>query len=245
MPSIHPNLNDFKITVITGAGFSQPSGIPTFRGSDGLWRNYSPQELATPSAFSQNPSLVWEWYFWRIKLIQEAQPNPAHDILAQLESQGCDIVILTQNVDDLHERAGSRQVLHLHGEIMKTWCVGCGTKNITPPGTSTSLPKCPLCDGLLRPAVVWFGESLDSTILKTSFKRLANTDLLVVAGTSAVVYPVADFPFHAKRLNPSIIILEFNMEKTPISPLTNKTILGPVEETIVSYFQHYGGSLET
>ncbi len=241
MSSIKFNLQELKITVITGAGISQPSGIPTFRGSNGLWRNYNPQELATPSAFDKNPFLVWEWYYWRINLIQKAQPNPAHTILAQLESQGCNIVILTQNVDDLHERAGSRCVIHLHGEIMKTRCVECGEKNIVLLNIVNSLPKCPLCDGLLRPAVVWFGESLDSTTINTSFERLANTDLLIVAGTSSLVYPVADFPFHAKRLNPNIVILEFNMNKTPISPLTNNTILGPVEETLVNYFKHYEG----
>lgn len=242
MFSLHPSLLNLKITVITGAGFSQPSGVPTFRGSNGLWRNYDPQKLATPSAFNQNPTLIWEWYFWRIKLIQKVQPNPAHYILAQLETFGSDIAILTQNVDDLHERAGSKNVIHLHGEIMKTRCIECGKKYKINSNSSTPLPKCVSCGGLLRPSVVWFGESLDSSVIEKSFKRLAKTDLLLIAGTSAVVYPVANFPFHAKWMNPNIEILEFNIEKTPISPLTNKTVLGPIEETLVNYFQNYGGS---
>ncbi|MFX0151509.1 MAG: NAD-dependent deacetylase, partial [Candidatus Hodarchaeota archaeon] len=122
------NDNKTKITVITGAGFSKASGIPTFRGKNGLWKTYSASELATPSAFNRDPQLVWEWYRWRIGIVLNASPNAAHYALANYEKQGFDTVILTQNVDDLHERAGSTNVIHLHGQILKAKCSECGKR---------------------------------------------------------------------------------------------------------------------
>ncbi len=237
MNKIPPYFQDLKMTVISGAGFSHPSGVPTFRGEEGLWRQYNVQDLATPSAFNQNPSLVWEWYHWRINLIQKAQPNRAHILLAELESNGVDIEILTQNVDDLQERAGSKRITHLHGEIMKTKCVVCKYRNIIDENylkdsNPTSIPICPDCGGKLRPDVVWFGESLDHTKLLFSFRRLEQTDLLIVAGTSAVVYPVAEFPFYAKRQNPDIKIVEFNVEPTSLSRIATKTFFGSIEDTL-------------
>jgi len=244
MDKFHPHLQQLKITVLSGAGISHPSGVPTFRGKDGLWNQYDVHKLATPSAFESNPSLVWEWYHWRINIIQKAVPNEAHLILAELEKFGSDIEILTQNVDDLQERAGSKRVTHLHGEITKTRCLNCNSISIIDeaflkdPGSSF-IPKCSDCGGVLRPKVVWFGESLDQNTLVSSYQRLKVTDLLIIAGTSAVVYPVAEFPSFAKRHNPDIIILEFNVEATPISRIVTKTYFGSIEKTLDDFFTNY------
>lgn len=213
--------------------------MPTFRGKDGLWNNYSAEELATPSAFARNPELVWEWYRWRLGIVLSALPNPAHEILARLESEGLDVSILTQNVDDLHERAGSTSVQHLHGKIREARCTGCKerftwTKELLE--EHRTAPACPACGSLFRPDVVWFGESLDRQVLDTCTKRLAMTDVLLVAGTSGVVYPVAYFPLMAKQMNSSVKIYEFNLENTPVSSLATRTVLGPVEKTLVDFF---------
>ncbi|MFW9856291.1 MAG: NAD-dependent deacylase [Candidatus Thorarchaeota archaeon] len=228
-----------RITVITGAGFSQASGVPTFRGKDGLWRNYDASELATPNAFRKNPGLVWEWYHWRINLILNVEPNQAHHVLASWERKGGDISILTQNVDDLHERAGSRNVIHLHGEIRESRCPECGDRSRWTLETlekTKPIPDCLQCGSIIRPNVVWFGESLDPSIIEACLKRLSSTEVLIVAGTSGVVYPVANFPYIARQENPNIEIFEFNMERTPISGIATQTILGPVDETLGRFF---------
>lgn len=249
MNKFHTYLQELKITVLSGAGISSPSGVPTFRGKDGLWKQYNVQELATPSAFNRDPLLVWEWYHWRINLIKKTVPNRAHIILAELEKFGSDIEILTQNVDDLQERAGSQRVVHLHGEIMKTRCLNCNSMSkinetyLKDPG-STTIPECSDCGGILRPAVVWFGESLDQKTLISSYQRLKVTDLLIVAGTSAVVYPVAEFPSFAKRHNPKLKIVEFNLEKTSISSIASKTFLGSIENTLDEFLTNYDGLLK-
>ncbi|UCG02942.1 MAG: NAD-dependent deacylase [Candidatus Heimdallarchaeota archaeon] len=228
-----------RITVISGAGFSQASGIPIFRGKDGLWKNYDPSELATPHAFAKDPKLVWEWYRWRLNIILNADPNLAHVKLAEVELKGFDIAILTQNVDDLHERAGSQNVTHLHGEIRLARCFSCRTKFIWTVElleTVDDIPKCSACESICRPDVVWFGESLDSNIIQNCIDQLSITDMLIVAGTSGVVYPAAEFPFLAKRQNSQVTIYEFNLDYTPISNIATETILGPVEETIPEFF---------
>lgn len=227
-----------RITVITGAGFSKASGIPTFRGKNGLWKNYDPAELATPNAFARDPKLVWEWYRWRLNIVLNASPNPAHLILAREENER-DIVILTQNVDDLHERAGSRNVIHLHGEIRKFFCTSCDerfvwTKELLE--KTVEVATCAVCGSLCRPAVIWFSELLDNRIIQKCVNRLSKTDILIVAGTSGVVFPVADFPFKAKHLNPSVEIYEFNLDYTPISSIATQIFLGSVEKTLVEFF---------
>ena len=228
-----------EITVITGAGFSQASGIPTFRGKNGLWKNYDPSELATPSAFKKDPKLIWEWYKWRLNIVLNAKPNPAHLTLAEIEQDGFNIVILTQNVDDLHERAGSQNVIHLHGEIRQARCVSCGgrfiwTKDLLK--IVDDIPKCNKCSSFCRPDVVWFGEGLDGKIIRECVDRLSLTDILIVAGTSMVVYPVAEFPFLAQRQNPSVKVFEFNLDYTPISRIATQTFLGSVEKTLPDFF---------
>ncbi len=229
-----------KFTVLSGAGFSQASGIPTFRGKDGLWKNYDPSELATPNAFASDPKLVWEWYRWRLNIILNADPNLAHLKLAEVEQKGFNIAIMTQNVDDLHERAGSQNVTHLHGEIRQARCFNCGEKftwTLDLLKNIDDIPKCNSCGSICRPDVVWFGEGLDSRIIQGCIDRLSITDILIVAGTSGVVYPVAEFPFLARRQNPQVKIYEFNLDHTPISSITNETVLGPVEKTIPPFFK--------
>ncbi|MFX1518145.1 MAG: NAD-dependent deacylase [Promethearchaeota archaeon] len=231
-----------KITVISGAGFSHASGIPTFRGKDGLWKNYDPAELATPNAFTKDPVLVWEWYKWRLNIILNAKPNLAHVKLAELEQKEFDIAIQTQNVDDLHERAGSQNVTHLHGEIRQARCVSCGEKflwTLDLLKTTSTIPECSTCGSICRPNVVWFGEGLDHGIIQGCFNRLSITDVLIVAGTSGIVYPVAEFPFIAKRQNSKLHIYEFNLDYTPISSIATNTILGSVEKTIPEFFESY------
>ncbi|MHA2298238.1 MAG: SIR2 family NAD-dependent protein deacylase [Candidatus Hodarchaeales archaeon] len=231
---------DSKITVLSGAGFSRASGIPTFRGKDGLWKKYRAEELATPSAFVNNPALVWEWYRWRIGIVLSSSSNPAHEILVVMEKKGFDIHVLTQNVDDFHERAGSTKVTHLHGKILEARCVECETRLTWTKELLKKyqiVPRCTTCDSLLRPDVVWFGEGYDRDILQACYDRLSITDLLIVAGTSGVVYPVAYFPVMVKQMNPLVKIYEFNIENTPISGIADRTILGPVEETLVAFFK--------
>jgi NAD-dependent deacetylase len=233
-------LKDKVITVLTGAGFSKASGIPTFRGEDGLWKTYKAEDLATPYAFARNPELVWEWYKWRINLILNSKPNPAHQILAEIEKQGVNLTIITQNVDDLHDRV-SKNVIHVHGEIRKAICTKCSDEISWTRDSlveTESVPKCKSCGGYYRPNVVWFGEQLDSQTINQCADQLQRTDILIIAGTSGIVYPVADFPFFAKRNNPQLQIFEFNIEETPISSIASETLLGPVEITLVKFLRN-------
>ncbi|MHA2175918.1 MAG: SIR2 family NAD-dependent protein deacylase [Candidatus Hodarchaeales archaeon] len=226
------------ITVITGSGISRPSGIPTFRGTNGYWKKYNPMELATPQAFRKNPQLVWEWYFHRLNLISKSNPNPAHEILAKLELKGHNIEIFTQNVDNLHEKAGSSNVYHLHGEIFKRRCTNCGITSkwgLISFTEKEKIPKCTECDSNLRPDVVWFNETLNPDIINQCILRLDKTDLLLIIGTSGLVYPVANFPFLARMKNKQLSIVEFNVENTPLSDIVSQTILGPVEITLPKY----------
>lgn len=228
------------ITVISGSGISKASGIPTFRGKDGYWKKYNPMELATPQAFAENPQLIWEWYFYRLDLISKSKPNLAHEILAELESKGYDIEIFTQNVDNLHEKAGSAKVYHLHGEIFKRRCTDCKaiTKWETNDFTNENKPpKCSECNSNLRPDVVWFNENLNSDIINRCMLRLSKTDYLLIIGTSGLVYPVANFPFMAKVKNEKLMIVEFNIENTPLSNIVSQTILGPVDITLPEYIK--------
>ena len=229
---------DTKITAITGSGVSQSSGIPTFRGADGLWKKYDVMDLATPQAFTRNPKLVWEWYYWRLGLVSQAKPNEAHIALKNLESSGYDTVVLTQNVDNLHERAGSNNVFHLHGEIFQRRCIQChDITNWQPTDTFNDLeiPKCTKCNSMLRPKVVWFNETLDPEIIQLSYNRLKETDVLLIIGTSGLVHPVNNFPFIAKQGNMNLEMYEFNLELTPLSSMTTKTILGPVKKTLPEF----------
>ncbi len=202
-----------KIVFVTGAGISQESGIPTFRGKDGLWRNYDAMKLATIDAFYDNPKLVWEWYNERRRNIFAAQANLGHKAIAELEKY-VQVVILTQNIDGLHQKAGSSEVLELHGSIVKIKCTVCDYKDEIITEFSETPPLCK-CGNILRPDVVWFGESLPQEIWQKAMIFASECDLMVIAGTSLVVSPANTLPIYAKQ-NKAILI-EVNPENTEMS----------------------------
>ncbi len=202
-----------KIVFVTGAGISQESGIPTFRGKDGLWRNYNAMELATIDAFYKNPKLVWEWYNERRRNIFAAQPNLGHKAITELEKYA-EVVILTQNIDGLHQKAGSTKVLELHGSIVKIKCFVCDFKDEMIIEFSEIPPLCK-CDNILRPDVVWFGESLPQDVWQKAIIFSSQCDLMIIAGTSLVVSPANTLPIYAKQNN--AILIEINPEKTEMS----------------------------
>ncbi|UXD21788.1 NAD-dependent protein deacylase [Ignicoccus pacificus DSM 13166] len=206
---------------LTGAGISADSGIPTFRGKDGLWRKYSPQELATPEAFERDPELVWEWYEWRISLIKKADPNPAHLALAEMERLGYLRCVVTQNVDDLHERACTKCLVKLHGDIMTAKCTRCGFE-VKWKEVPKGVPKCPLCCSPMRPAVVWFGEPLPMEALIKAEELFSSAKVALVIGTSAVVQPAGSLPLLTKENGGYII--EINPDETALTPFADVVI---------------------
>ena len=202
-----------RVVFVTGAGISQESGIPTFRGKNGLWQNYDPMQLATISAFYDDPKLVWGWYNDRRKNILQALPNQGHEAIAELERYA-QVTVLTQNVDELHQRAGSSNVLELHGNIIKIKCTACDFKDRVLTEYSDTLPLCK-CGNVLRPDVVWFGESLPQDVWKEAVDFANQCDLMVVVGTSLVVSPANTLPIYAKRNN--AILIEVNPDNTEMS----------------------------
>jgi NAD-dependent deacetylase len=214
-----------RIVAFTGAGISAESGVPTFRGAGGLWRNFRPEDLATPQAFGRHPKLVWEWYDWRRGLIAKAQPNPGHLALADLERRKPGFVLITQNVDGLHRRAGSRNLLHLHGDIWLLRCVGCGREIIDERASLPALPPGCDCGGMQRPGVVWFGESLDERLLQAAADAARAAEVFLAIGTSAVVYPAAGLIDVAKRGGAKIV--EVNPDETPYSKTADIRLSGP------------------
>lgn len=215
-----------RIAVLTGAGVSAESGVPTFRGKDGLWNNYRAEELATPEAFGRDPALVWRWYDWRRTLIAPLTPNPGHYALAEFETIFPKFTLITQNVDGLHAKAGSRAPIELHGNIWKTRCVYEGTifdNHETP--LKKIPPRCQNCGALIRPHIVWFGESLEEDVLGAAIEAAENCDMFFVIGTSAVVQPAASLAHVARRNGAKV--MEINMEETSITPFADVTLLGP------------------
>ena len=202
-----------KIVFVTGAGISQESGIPTFRGNDGLWRNHDAMKLATIDAFYENPKLVWEWYNERRRNIFAASPNHGHKAIAELEKY-VEVVVLTQNIDGLHQKAGSSQVLELHGSIVKIKCTVCEFHDEIMTEFSDIPPLCK-CGNILRPDVVWFGESLPQDIWEKAMIFASQCDLMIIAGTSLVVSPANTLPIYAKQNN--AVLIEINPEKTEMS----------------------------
>ena len=182
------SLRPQNVVAFTGSGISAESGIPTFRGPGGLWRNFRAEDLATPEAFARDPELVWEWYDWRRQLIRDAAPNAAHLALAKLEHY----VVVTQNIDSLHMRAGSRDVVELHGNIFRVRCTRDGTTHDALDDFADIPPRC-ACGALLRPDVVWFGEVLPDDAVARATRAMREADLVLVIGTSGVVYPAAGF----------------------------------------------------
>jgi NAD-dependent deacetylase len=223
-----------SIAVLTGAGVSAESGVPTFRGNTqgnhGLWKQHRSEDLATPSAFASDPKLVWEWYDWRRGLIAAAKPNPGHYALAAAESRASKFTLITQNVDGLHELAGSRNVLRLHGSIWITRCLECGRER---EDRRTPLPEIPPrceCGGMLRPGVVWFGETLPAKIWQEAEKAARSADLFLLVGTSAVVYPAAGLATMAKSSGARVV--EINIAETGLSGGIDEFLEGPSGELL-------------
>jgi NAD-dependent deacetylase len=202
-----------KIAFVTGAGISQESGIPTFRGKDGLWRKYDPMKLATIDAFYEDPKLVWEWYEERRQNILAANPNPGHLSIAELERYK-QVSVLTQNIDGLHQRAGSTQVYELHGSIITIKCTVCNFKDKMTSSFSQLPPLCK-CGNMLRPDVVWFGESLPQDVWKSAMEQASSCDVMVVVGTSLEVSPANLLPVYARQSG--AIMIEVNIEETQMS----------------------------
>ncbi|HKO04241.1 MAG TPA: NAD-dependent deacylase [Candidatus Acidoferrales bacterium] len=219
-----------SIAVLTGAGISAESGIPTFRGPGGLWNNHRPEDLATPQAFARDPKLSWEWYDWRRQRVAAAQPNPGHRALARLESSGRDFALITQNVDGLHRAAGSRNVIELHGSIWRLRCVACAREAENRETPLRELPPRCSCGGLLRPGVVWFGEALPPDAIERAVRAARQCDVFLVCGTSAVVYPAAALPERA--LSAGARVIELNLEETPFSQFADVSLRGKCGELL-------------
>lgn len=234
--SIEDRLRDAKkIVFVTGAGISQESGIPTFRGKEGLWRKYDPMKLATIDAFYDDPKLVWEWYEDRRKNILAAIPNPGHKAIAELEKYS-QVVVLTQNIDGLHQRAGSTNVLELHGSIIRIKCTVCDFRDDVPTNFEKLPPMCK-CGNILRPDVVWFGEALPQDVWKNAIVHANTCDVMIIAGTSLVVSPANTLPIYAKQNNASLI--EVNPEQTIMSTdmdLSVKTTSAKALPELISIF---------
>jgi len=202
-----------RVTVLTGAGVSAESGVPTFRDAQtGLWAQYNPEDLATPRAYRRNPRLVWDWYAWRRKLIADAKHNSAHAALVEMEKMFPCFHLITQNVDGLHQRAGNPRVIELHGNITRTKCSDEGTLLSSWPDTDEVPPKCPNCGGFLRPDVVWFEEPLPEAGMQQALRASAHCDVLLSIGTAALVYPAAQLPFVALRSGATVV--EINCRPT-------------------------------
>lgn len=220
-----------KVAVLTGSGISAESGVPTFRDAQtGLWARYDPMELATPEAFELDPRLVWEWYAWRRELVGKAVPSPGHEALAELENRVPDFVLLTQNVDGLHRRAGSRNVVELHGNIMRSKCSVEGVLVEPYEDDSGVPPSCPGCGAFLRPDVVWFGEALPDGAIEEAFDAARDCDVFLSIGTSGLVQPAASLAFEALRRG--AVVAEVNPAETPLTRNADYALRGGAGEVL-------------
>ena len=212
-----------SLLFFTGAGISAESGIPTFRGDEGLWKKFKPEELANFNAFIRNPDMVWEWYQYRRKIINEAEPNAAHITIKELE-KFFEVNVVTQNVDNLHGRAGSKNIYELHGNIERNFCIDCKTFYNKDFIFENEVPKCEKCGGLIRPDVVWFGENLPQDVFQQAEEKAKKADICFIVGTSAVVYPAAYIPITAKEYGAYLV--EINIQPTEITNSVDLSILG-------------------
>jgi len=230
-----------SIVFFTGAGISSESGIPTFRGKDGIWNKLKPEELANFNAFIRNPEMVWEWYNHRKKIIHEAQPNAAHLTIAEMQNHFKNVTVVTQNIDNLHRRAGSNTVFELHGNIERNFCINCKKYYNEELDFSGGVPKCE-CGGLIRPDVVWFGEYLPEDQFLDGEKAAISSDVFFVVGTSAIVYPAAGLVYTAKQSGATIV--EVNIEETPLSSIANFSYFGKAGEILPGILEEYKLSLK-
>ncbi|MGH8702124.1 MAG: SIR2 family NAD-dependent protein deacylase [Burkholderiales bacterium] len=220
-----------RVVALTGAGISADSGIPTFRDvQTGLWARFRPEELATPEAFRRDPQLVWDWYEWRRGLVADAEPNAGHRALARLEGLVPEFLLVTQNVDGLHQRAGSRAIVELHGNIYRNRCFAEGVVVTERQEKGERPPRCPRCGAHLRPDVVWFGEMLPAQALADAETAARGCDVLLSIGTSAAVFPAAQLPVTA--LQSGAMVVELNKDPTPLSAVTTFSLLGRASELL-------------
>jgi NAD-dependent deacetylase len=214
-----------KLAALTGAGVSQESGLRTFRDAQaGLWAQYKPEELASPEAFARDPKLIWDWYAWRREAVKAVRPNPGHYALVEIEKRIPQFTLITQNVDGLHRMAGSQNVLELHGNIQRVRCSECYMIADTWGDDTVSVPKCESCGGLLRPDVIWFGETLPLEQLEAAVEAARTCGVFFSIGTSGVVQPAASLA-HAAR-NRGAVVVEINAEPTPLTPKANYFLQG-------------------
>jgi len=220
-----------RVVALTGAGVSAESGVPTFRDAQsGLWAQYRPEELATPEAFLKNPRMVWDWYAFRRTLTQKAAPNPGHVALSRFQELFGDFTLITQNVDGLHARAGSRDVIELHGNIETTRCFDEGTVATEIADDGKTPPRCPQCGGLLRPGVVWFGESLPQAALERAEQAAQRCEVLFSIGTSSLVHPAAGLAWVARRTG--ALLVEINPTSTPLTVHADYVLSGPAGQVL-------------
>lgn len=230
-----------KIAVLTGAGISAESGVATFRDPNGLWAKFRPEELASMDGFLKNPTLVWEWYQARREVIDRVKPNPGHTTLAAMQSwyeeRGGVFTLITQNVDRLHQQAGSRNVLELHGNIIENYCSRCKKPHEYRYAADPDVkepPRCTYCGGMIRPAVVWFGEMLPVDALEAAQDATEECDVFFSIGTSAEVYPAAGLPIEAKRAG--ALFVEINPQATAITRYADVVIAAPSGEALPALF---------
>jgi NAD-dependent deacetylase len=229
--AVRRSLRTGQIVAFTGAGISAESHVPTFRGADGLWRHYSAERLATAEAFASDPRLVWEWYDWRRQIIHRAQPNPGHQALAEIERRATGrFTLVTQNVDGLHDRAGSRNVVKLHGDIWRVRCTGCAAEEQNEQVPLAPLPPHCRCGALMRPAVVWFGEALPQSAWEQAHQAAARAEVFLAIGTSALVYPAAGLVQVARQSSARVVIV--NPDPTPADEFAEWILRGPAGEIL-------------
>ncbi len=220
-----------RVAALTGAGVSQESGLCTFRDSqDGIWKQYRPEDLASPEAFARDPKLVWDWYAWRREAIKGVRPNAGHYALVEIEKKIPEFTLITQNVDGLHRMAGSAKILELHGNIQRVRCSGCGTFTETWDDDAESVPCCESCGGILRPDVVWFGENLPRAELEAAIQAARACDVFFSIGTSGVVQPAASLAFAAH--NKGAVLVEINLDPTPLTPKADFFLRGKSGEVL-------------
>lgn len=229
------------IVVFTGAGMSAESGLPTFREAQtGLWAQYDPHELATPDAFRRHPALVWQWYGWRRRLAEEAEPNSGHRAVARMSAHVNQLTVVTQNIDGLHQQAGSKNVIELHGNIHRATCFNCGDRPDEWDAEAEEPPACQVCGGLLRPDVVWFGEALPANALQDAIAAARAADLFITIGTSGWVYPAAAIPGEAARHG--ALMMEVNPTRTELSGVMDFRLTGGAAVAMPAFVEAVWGA---
>jgi NAD-dependent deacetylase len=239
-----------RVVIFTGAGMSAESGVPTFRDAlTGLWQRFDAEALATPQAFRDDPALVWGWYEWRRSTVGRARPNPGHLAVAAIEARVPDPVLVTQNVDDLHERAGSPAPIHLHGSLFAPRCATCAHPVPVPDdeeepaeGRRVPPPRCARCSGPVRPGVVWFGEALPEAALAAAVEAASSCEVLLTVGTSGLVYPAAEIPQVAARFGAAVI--QVNPEETPLDPVADVNLRGPAARVLPALVEAVWGGAD-